>query len=401
MAEKKKSSTKRVAGGVYIHRQVGLPKPQVFYGRTKAEAERKYQDAVLSYKLECMNPKEKRYTFRVVCTAYEEYILSDASPVRRGTINAYRKYFKPLRDYFGDTVMNDTDPQAVRGYLEYLKVQGKSKHTVANAKSVLSCVFSYWCANYHGNANPVLLTKLPAGLREGKRGEPTEEQRDLINAHPEGCGFWAWLFEYTGLRMGEANGLQWKDVDLDAGTITPVQAMPWDHNQPYRELLKTENAYRAIPILTPLRPLLEAGKAAHQPEDYVLSGTSKPLTQCQYSHQWMLYCRELGLCESYTRTTKMPAYQNRPERSVARVVYKPLVTAHQFRHLFATNLFYAGVPDMVAQQLLGHADIMTTRRIYQHLRDGENKQYTKLLDAYVSGKSGDCQKKYETPENCR
>ena len=35
--------------------------------------------------------------------------------------------------------------------------------------------------------------------------EPTEEQRDLINAHPEGCGFWAWLFEYTGLRMGEAN----------------------------------------------------------------------------------------------------------------------------------------------------------------------------------------------------
>ena len=115
----------------------------------------------------------------------------------------------------------------------------------------------------------------------------------------------------------------------------------------------------------------------------------------------MLYYRELGLCVSYTRTTKMPAYQNRPERSVARVVYKPLVTAHQFRHLFATNLFYAGVPDMVAQQLLGHADIMTTRRIYQHLRDGENKQYTKLLDAYVSGKSGDCQKKYETPENCR
>ena len=33
------------------------------------------------------------------------------------------------------------------------------------------------------------------------------------------------------------------------------------------------------------------------------------------------------------------------ERIVERVVYKPLVTAHQFRHLFATNLFYAGVPD--------------------------------------------------------
>lgn len=61
--------------------------------------------------------------------------------------------------------------------------------------------------------------------------------------------------------MGEANGLQWKDVDLDAGKITLVQAMPWDHNQPYRELLKTEKAYRSIPVLTPLRPMLEAGKA--------------------------------------------------------------------------------------------------------------------------------------------
>ena len=39
---------------------------------------------------------------------------------------------------------------------------------------------------------------------------------------------------------------------------------------------------------------------------------------------------------------------------------------------------------MVAQQLLGHADIMTTRRIYQHLREDETQKYTALLDAYVS-----------------
>ena len=384
MAESKKQPAKRPDGGVCIHRSVGLPKSRVFYGKTKAEAERKYQDAVLAYKLECMDPKEKRYTFRAVSVAYEEYIRGPEKPVRRGTVNAYKKHFAPARAYFGDTVMNDIDAQAVGGYLAHLKLEGKSKHSIKNAKSVLSCIFTYWCANFHGTGNPVLLAKLPAGLKDGRRVEPTEEQRDLINAHPEGCGFWAWLFEYTGLRMGEANGLQWKDVDLDAGKITPVQAMPWDHNQPYRELLKTEKAYRSIPVLTPLRPMLEAGKAAHQPEDYVLSGASKPLTQCRYSHQWMLYCRELGLCESYTRTTKMPAYQNRPERIVERVVYKPLVTAHQFRHLFATNLFYAGVPDMVAQQLLGHSDIMTTRRIYQHLREKENARYTAQLDAYVS-----------------
>ena len=382
MAEMKKA--KRPDGRACIHRSAGLPKPRVFYGRSKAEAERKYQQAVLDYKIEAMSPKEKRYTFRVVSVAYEEYIKSDASPVRRGTVNAYCKNFPPMRAYFGDTPMQDIDAQAVRGYLELLKTQGKSKHSVKNAKSVLSCVFSYWCAEYHGTGNPVPLAKLPAGLPEGGREEPTEEQREIINAHPEGCGFWAWLFEYTGLRMGEANGLQWKDVDLDAGAITPVQAMPWSRNQPYKELLKTKKAYRSVPILSPLRPLLEAGKATHHPEDYVLSGTDKPLTQSQYSRRWTMYCRDIGLCESYTRETKIPSTSLRPERIVQRQEFRPLVTAHQFRHLFATNLFYAGVPDMVAQQLLGHADIMTTRRIYQHLREDETQKYTALLDAYVS-----------------
>lgn len=382
MTETKKA--KRPDGRVCIHRSAGLPKPRVFYGRSKAEAERKYQQAVLDYKIESMTPKEKRYTFRVVSVAYEEYIKSDASPVRRGTVNAYCKNFPPMRAYFGDTPMQDIDAQAVRGYLEFLKAQGKSKHSVKNAKSVLSCVFSYWCAEYHGTGNPVPLAKLPAGLPEGGREEPTEEQREIINAHPEGCGFWAWLFEYTGLRMGEANGLQWKDVDLDAGVITPVQAMPWSRNQPYKELLKTKKAYRSVPILSPLRPLLEAGKAAHRPEDYVLSGTDKPLTQSQYSRRWTMYCRDIGLCKSYTKEAKIPSTAQRPERIVQRQEFRPLVTAHQFRHLFATNLFYAGVPDMVAQQLLGHADIMTTRRIYQHLREDETQKYTALLDAYVS-----------------
>lgn len=387
MGATKKTMARRPDGRVSINRRVGLPKPRIFYGKTKAEAERKYQQAVLDYKIASKEDKDKRYTFRVVSVAYEEYIKSEASPVRRGTVNAYHKNFAPMRAYFGDTPMKNIDAQAVRGYLELLKTQGKSKHSIKNAKSVLSCIFSYWCAEYHGTSNPVLLAKLPAGLPDGDREEPTEEQRDIINAHPEGCGFWAYLFEYTGLRMGEANGLQWKDVDLDAGTITPVQAMPWDRNQPYKELLKTKNAYRTLPILSPLRPLLEAERAGHSPEDYVMSGTSKPLTQSQYSRRWVMYCRELGLCTSYTREAKIAATSLRPERTVIRVEYRATVTAHQFRHLFATNLFYAGVPDMVAQQLLGHADIMTTRRVYQHLREDESQKYTAMLDAYVSGKA--------------
>ena len=115
-----------------------------------------------------------------------------------------------------------------------------------------------------------------------------------------------------------------------------------------------------------------------------MSGADTPLTQCQYRRRWIMYCRQLGLCESYMAKYKVPATSLTPAHTAERLEYKPLVTAHQFRHLFATNLFYAGVPDMVAQQLLGHSDIMTTRHIYQHLREKENARYTAQLDAYVS-----------------
>ena len=211
-------------------------------------------------------------------------------------------------------------------------------------------------------------------------GIDSGEQQEIINAHPEGCGFWAQLFSYTGLRMGEANGLQWKDVDFDAGVIHVNSAMPWDRNRPYEETLKTENAYRDVPILTPLRPLLLQQKKGHRGTDYVMSGESKPLSQSQYEWRWAAYCRDLGLS---VRQEKRSKVKGQPGKVRTYYKWKALVTAHQFRHCYATNLFYAGVPDKIAQKLMGHADIMTTRRIYQELRDAENREYIDRLDAYV------------------
>ncbi|WP_444210498.1 tyrosine-type recombinase/integrase, partial [Dialister succinatiphilus] len=128
--------------------------------------------------------------------------------------------------------MEDIDAQKVKEYLDILAAEGKAKKTAINARSVISCVFEYWCNYMHGTGNPVRNAHIPKKMPVTERQEPTKEQRQLIEAHPEGCGFWAALFEYTGMRMGEANGLRWKDIDFAAGKITPEQAMPWDKNHP-------------------------------------------------------------------------------------------------------------------------------------------------------------------------
>lgn len=354
-----------------------------FYGSSLTEAQAKYEVArnemILQAEKEKVGP-----SFEEVADAYEDYITGPGSPIKRGTISAYRKYLPPLKEYFSDKKMAEIDAQAVSSYLEKMKVEGKSLHTLTNARSVLSCIFRYWCAHYHGTGNPVQYASVPAGMKRGKRKEPTEEQCRVINEHPEGCGFWAQLFEYTGLRIGEANGLRWEDVDLDAGVIHVRRAMPWEKNRPYLETPKTENAYRDIPILSPLRPSLAEKRRLHKASDYVLSGSDEPLSQTQYEWRWAMYCRPLGLSVQQEKHSKV---KGQPGKVRTYYKWKAVVTAHQFRHLYASNLFYAGVPDKVAQKLMGHADIMTTRRVYQQLRDAEDQKYYSQLDEYVKSKA--------------
>ncbi len=375
--------SKRADGRYDLKRKMPDGTVKHFYGATVAEATAKYEAEQLRI-LDAQRKTSGGATYREMADAYDAYISAPGSHIKRGTISAYKKHLPSLLSYFGDTPMADIDAQSISGYMERLKVEGKALHSITNARSVLSCIFRFWCANYHGTGNPALLAQVPAGLKRGTRDEPTEEQRDLINAHPEGCGFWAQLFEYTGLRLGEANALRWEDIDLTVGKIHVDNAMPWDRNQPYDETPKSDMAYRDIPILSPLRAALEEGKCSHKHSDYVLSGTDKPLTKAQYDYRWQVYCRALGLSRPYVRTITVKATPYRPEHVVNKTFWTvPDVSAHQFRHFYGTNLYYASVPDKLAQKLLGHADIMTTRRFYQQLREKEDEQYINQLNNYV------------------
>ena len=380
MAKKKKGQ--RANGLCQCKRKMPDGTYKVFYGESFTAAEGKYRVALQAWEEEHRRgPKANQITYRQVADAYEDYITAPHSPIRRGTISSYRKHLNPTREFFGDSLMAEIDAQRVKEYLDTLNRAGKAKKTALNARSLISCVFNYWCNYMHGTGNPVRDAKIPKEMPVTERKEPTRQQRELIEAHPEGCGFWAALFEYTGMRIGEANGLRWKDVDLPAGKIIPVQAMPWDKNHPYEEKLKTTCAYRTIPILDKFRPMLEAEAAKHDPDDYVMSGEKKPLSQSQYEWRWAIYCRPLGLSVPQEKHSKIAG---KPGKVRTYYKWKALVTAHQFRHLYASNLFYAGVPDKVAQKLMGHADIMTTRRIYQQLRDEEDLKYTELLNDYIA-----------------
>lgn len=155
---------------------------------------------------------------------------------------------------------------------------------------------------------------------------------------------------YTGLRLGEALALQWKDIDEEAGVIHVWRSLYWaGKNQGEFKPPKTEAGIRDVIYLNKLQAVMEPHRGA--PEDFVLGG-SKPMTKQKYTCLLRRFRKDAGIS----------------------------CGPHQLRHAFATLCFEAGIPEKTAQGLLGHAQLSTTMDIYAELRDKKRMEAAAALN---------------------
>lgn len=363
----RKKESRRADGRSEILRTIN-GKPRHFYGKTKREAEEKYKAALLAE----AQKKESGALFEEVAA---DWWADYQKKIKEGTARAYKGSYQSAVGRFSGYGMKEITPGMVNAWGLEFKAQGKAERTAQNARSVLSLIFKYWCVRDGETYNPVPLVDLPRGMKRTERQPPTPEQIAAVKQHPEGFGLCAWLFMYTGCRLGEILALQWKDVDFDAGIIRVSKSVAWINNRPVVHEPKTKNAVRIVPLLGPLRDVLQGRRG--QPSEYILGG-EKPLTGTAYQRRWQYYCRDAGLAEAVEKTRMQNGQR------IHYTFWKPLVTAHQFRHEFASVLYEAGVGEMEAQKILGHADIYTTRKIYTHIRDAQIGAAADKLEKYFS-----------------
>lgn len=365
MAKKKES--RRADGRVEIARTIN-GKLRHFYGKTRREAEEKYKAALL----QDAQKQERGALFEEVAA---DWWADYQTKIKEGTARAYKGSYNAALSRFAGYGMKEITHGMVNAWGLEFKAQGKAERTAQNARSVLSLIFKFWCVRDGETYNPVPLVDLPRGMKRTERQPPTPEQIAAVKQHPEGFGLCAWLFMYTGCRLGEILALQWQDVDFDAGIIRVSKSVSWINNRPVIHEPKTKNAVRIVPLLGPLRGVLEGGMG--KPAEYILGGET-PLTGTAYQRRWQYYCRDAGLAVGIEKKRM----QNGKE--IRYTFWKPLATAHQFRHEFASVLYEAGVGEMEAQKILGHADIYTTRKIYTHIRDEQISAAADKLEKYFS-----------------
>lgn len=331
-------------------------KRRSFLGHTEKEAKQKMVAAIKA----SAEKKEQADLFEKVA---EKWWVEYSRKVKPGTWRAYEANYTRMLDRFRGYHMDEITPAMVQLWLEWFADRGYAQRSAKNAKSLLGLVYRYWCLESGKTYSPVSVASLPRGMAKSERQPPTPEQLAAVQAHPEGFGLAAWLFWFTGCRLGEALALQWRDVDLDAGVIHVTKAVNWFYGSGTEVgAPKTKNAVREVPILDPLRPLLEERRG---PADaYVLGGGALPMTKSQYNRAWRDYCRKIGVCAERQRPTRI----RKGGTAETRVEYAPLITAHQFRHEYASLLYRAGVGELETMRLMGHADIGMTHKIYTHLR---------------------------------
>ena len=280
---------------------------------------------------------------------YKKPHISFAS--QRTYESAFRVHLMPK---LGDRQMRAITANDLQAIMN--EVQGAGLSTINSIKTIIVNVFAKAYAQGIIDRDPSAgITRPTPKERESRRALTNAEVEAVLKVsdeHPNGLILK--VLYYTGMRLGEACGLQWQDVDFKARTISVCRDV--DFKAGCIGDVKTKYSLRNIPMPDKLCEALLLSRGLGSA--FVLPAPNGDhWRNTQLSRAW------LNLMEAvYAADDSIESRSTKNGRA-------SILTAHYFRHNYATVLYYAGVDVLTAQRYLGHAKAQTTIDIYTHLSE--------------------------------
>ena len=312
-------------------------------------------------------------TFEAVA---DEWRVDHVEKLSAHTQHYYNHILDELISIHGKTPLEEVDAPEINRTIMSLAAKGFAAKTVRMYRSVYKMIFDYAIVQGDIRYNPTSGITTPRNLPHKTREAPDDKVIALIkeNAETAHFGLFPLFLIYTGFRRCEALAVQWQDIDFEKKTIRCTKTVEQINNKAYIKEPKTKAGIRTVPLLDGLSKAIKKPADA-KPEDYIFSG-AEPMNGNRYTQEWLLWCRDVGLVER--REEKRGRDKNgKPRITMGEF---PSLTAHQLRHGYATILYEAGIDEITAKELLGHADIQTTHAIYTHLRQGKRDEAAKVLN---------------------
>ncbi len=358
----------------------GKPIRKYFFGKTRAEAERK-REAFRSEHGLGIDMANRHITLDAWLDKWSSAYQSSSD---------YDPYVNRLRADLGPNQVRSIRPMHLRQSL-HSAYEGKSTSSATKYRMIIKQVFSQAKVNNIILTDPSENLKLPKTISGSHRALGRWET-DLImdNWRVHHTGRWAMIMLLCGLRRGEMVALDWEAIDLENKTLTVSKSADLKTGKPIiKSGAKSNAGLRTLPLCAPLLSMLEETPKDKRTGPVCLKADGKRITSSGINRGWDTFCKAMTRIangeepiQSGRRTDKEKDKPKEPP------VEPPVAPAkvfdclpHDLRHTYATALYDAGVDIKSAQYYLGHANVRMTIELYTHLtEEKENRARSSLTD---------------------
>lgn len=260
------------------------------------------------------------------------------------------------------------DIEDVSSLYAHLRQKGASPSIVKNVAKVLARALNVAIRRriFH-KVNPFSLVEQPRYEPKEVRALDVEEARRFLHAAHDDRFEALWIILLTaGLRIGEVQALEWRDIDFKSRSLSVRQSLIEINGYVKYSKTKTKGSRRRIDLGDLAIAALKRRLAAHDQE---LHGSP------------LVFCTENGT----------PMRRSNLRRSHLFPILKGAglghLTIHGLRHTMTTLGMSEGVSPKVLAERLGHSTVRLTQDRYGHVLPGMQRDAADQLDDLFSDRS--------------
>ncbi len=347
----------------------GKPAMKYFYGKTKREAKKKLD----TYRA-LAHPTEEQMERITV----EEYILdwlttvkvNELKPRSYDTLEAtIQNYVLPHVGFYG--VADLTGDIIQKELINTLSQKGFSYSTIKKAYDALNACLKFATLRRAIPFNPMQTVAKPSQKQFPKKEIEIltgEELKRLVSVAPNAgrYGQAIVVMAYTGLRVGEAIALRWKDWRTEARQLSVNSSIVQTKNR--------SGSGKAYKLLEQDSTKSDSGNRA-----IYLSQNAISALEALQKQNYRGKMNDRIICtKNFT-----PLYPRNLQRTFDRMLTKagiPHMGLHALRHTFASLLIRKGIDIKIVSELLGHADVTLTYNTYVHIINEQKNKAILMLD---------------------
>ena len=341
----------------------GKLKRKSVYGKTKKEVIEKL--AQIEYGI-----KTGTFVDKSTITIYMlgKQMLDDElnlNYIKEATYHRHIETLKRLQPIYNTTLQTASEMQ-IKDFL--LKEQNYSQSTINKEYQLLKKIFEEAIKRNIISKSPMQYIKKPNSkkAKEKVRALTVDEQKKLLEVLTTEDVYYSQqmlLSMLTGMRMGEINALDIKDINFNFNTITISKTISRGSKGEaiLNNSAKTQAGMRTIPMSEDVKAIL-LDSTQEVSEGLIFTHNDKMVTTSQVNSQ---YKRILAKYEIIDNSVSGK------------------VDLHSLRHTYASRCIEAGMQPKVLQLLLGHTDITITMNTYCDAFDSFRNDNINLANKYL------------------